>query len=313
LALNRSFLAAFVALVLITGGRVAAAQLTDVALNLPDAPFPGPPQTSQTSSDNSAAAATTSQSDSQASAAPTPAPQLTPEEQRKKAQEQLAQQEKQRVMAVMATFNTTANKEAVPLSSGQKYQLFFKSATDPWPFLLAAFLAGTDQADNSFPEYGQGLQGYGKRFGASYGDYFIGNFFGNAVLASAFREDPRYYQKGTGSYLRRGLWAASGTVWCKRDSGSWGPNYANVMGNMVGAAISNVYYPAPDRTVGGTIERGVSVTAQAIIGSEVIEFWPDLVRHHRRKQAEKLAREQGKTAPQPAPQSAPPSPPSPQP
>jgi hypothetical protein len=312
LALNRWFLAAFAALVLIPAGRVAAAESTDVALNLPDAPFPSPPQTSQTSSGNSAPTAT-GKSDSQTPPAPSQAPPLTPEEQRKKAQEQLQQQEKQRVMAVMATFNTTANHEAVPLSAGQKYQLFFKSATDPWPFLLAAFLAGINQADNSFPEYGQGVQGYGKRLGASYTDYFVGNFFGNAVLASAFREDPRYYQKGTGSYIGRSLWAASGTVWCKRDNGSWGPNYANVMGNMVGAAISNVYYPAPDRTVGGTISRGVSVTAQAIIGSEVIEFWPDLVRRHRRKQAEKLARQQGKTVSQPAPPSSAPVPPSPQP
>ena len=216
------------------------------------------------------------------------------------------------MMRVMATFNTTGNKDAVPLTAGQKYQLFFKSATDPWPFLLAAFLAGTDQADNSFPQYGQGVKGYAKRFGASYTDYFVGNFFGNAVLASALHEDPRYYQKGTGSYVGRALWAASGTVWCKRDSGTWGPNYANVMGNMVGAAISNLYYPAPNRTVGGTLERGVSVTAQAIIGSEVIEFWPDIVRHHRRKQAEKLARQQGATTTtQPAPQPA--APPSPQP
>jgi hypothetical protein len=254
------------------------------------------------------------QSDSQPSPPPGPAPQLNPEEQRKKAQEQLQQQEKQRVMGVMATFNTTTNKDAAPLTAGQKYQLFFKSATDPWPFLLAAVLAGTDQADNSFPEYGQGMQGYAKRFGASYTDYFVGNFFGNAVLASAFREDPRYYQKGTGSYLGRFLWAASGTVWCKRDSGSWGPNYANVMGNMVGAAISNVYYPASDRTVGGTLERGVSVTAEAIIGSEVIEFWPDIARHYKRKQAEKLARQQGaRTTAQPAPQPATTAPPSPQP
>jgi hypothetical protein len=218
------------------------------------------------------------------------------------------------VMRVMATFNTTGNKDAVPLTAGQKYQLFFKSATDPWPFLLAAFLAGTDQADNSFPQYGQGVKGYAKRFGASYTDYFVGNFFGNAVLASALHEDPRYYQKGTGSYVGRALWAASGTVWCKRDSGTWGPNYANVMGNMVGAAISNLYYPAPNRTVGGTLERGVSVTAQAIIGSEVIEFWPDIVRHHRRKQAEKLAKQGGgMTISQPAPQSAAPVPPAPQP
>jgi hypothetical protein len=304
-------MAAFVALVFIDAGPMAKSQSTDVAVNLPDAPFPSLPQTS---SSNSTPAAT-SQSDSQAPPAPSPAPPLTPEEQRKKAQQQLEQQEHQRVMAVMATFNTTANNEAVPLSAGQKYQLFFKSATDPWPFLLAAVLAGINQADNSFPEYGQGAQGYGKRLGASYTDYFVGNFFGNAVLASAFREDPRYFQKGTGSYLRRGLWAASGTVWCKRDNGNWGPNYANVMGNMVGAAISNVYYPEPERTVGGTLERGVSVTAQAIIGSEVIEFWPDIVRHHQRKQAEKLARQGGvKTTPQqPAPPSAAPVPPPPQP
>jgi hypothetical protein len=305
LALNRWFPAAIVALVLILTGPMARSQPVDSELNLPDSPTPNLPQTSAGNSTPAAAG----QSDSQPSPSG-PAPQLNPEEQRKKAQEQLQQQEKQRVMGVMATFNTTANKDAVPLTAGQKYQLFFKSATDPWPFLLAAVLAGTDQADNSFPEYGQGMQGYAKRFGASYTDYFVGNFFGNAVLASAFREDPRYYQKGTGSYLGRFLWAASGTVWCKRDSGSWGPNYANVMGNMVGAAISNVYYPASDRTVGGTLERGVSVTAEAIIGSEVIEFWPDIARHYKRKQAEKLARQQGaKTAAQPAPQPAAPAPP----
>ncbi len=76
---------------------------------------------------------------------------MTPEEQRKKAQEQLKQEEHQRVWAVVATFNTTANQEAVPLSAGQKYQLFFKSASDPWPFLLAAVLAGMSQAENSAP------------------------------------------------------------------------------------------------------------------------------------------------------------------
>ena len=196
----------------------------------------------------------------------------------------------------MATFNTTRDKDALPLSSAQKYQLFFKSATDPWPFLLSAFSAGVDQAENSFPAYGQGVKGYAKRFGADYTDYFTGNLLGNAVLASLLKEDPRYFQKGTGSLTGRALWAATSTVWCKRDNGSWGPNYANVVGNLMGAAVSNLYYPEADRTASGTIERGVTVTAEAIVGSEVIEFWPDLVRRHRRKQAEKLA-SQGVTAP----------------
>src|ERR1700761_2365027 len=277
---------AVVALVLLFAEPRVRGQVANATLNLPDAPLAN---LSQTSTQTDAPAAS-GQSSSQTSPVPSKAPPLTPEEQRRKAQEQLEQEEHQRVWAVVATFNTTANREAVPLSPGQKYQLFFKSASDPWPFLLASVLAGIGQAENSLPEYGQGVQGYGKRFGAEYGDYFIGNFLGNAVLASLWHEDPRYYQRGHGTYLRRALWAATGTVWSKRDSGTWGPNYANVVGNMCGAAVANVYYPESERTVGGTIGRGFSVTAQGIIGSEVIEFWPDIVRHHQRKQAEKLAR-----------------------
>jgi hypothetical protein len=309
LALNRWFLAAFVALVSVSAGSVARSQNVDVALNLPDAPLASIEQTSSPST-----APLTSQSSSQTPAAQSAAPQTPEEAQRQKAQEQLKAQEKQRVFGVMATFNTTTNKDAVPLTVGQKYQLFFKSATDPWPFLLAGFGAGIDQADDSFPEYGQGMEGYAKRFGAAYTDYFTGNLLGNAVLASVMKEDPRYFQKGTGSYTSRFLWAASSTVWCKRDNGTWGPNYANVMGNLMGAAVSNLYYPQSDRTVGGTLSRGFTVTAQAIVGSEVIEFWPDMVRHHRRKQAEKLAKQGGvPSTSQPAPQTAAPVPPSPQP
>ena len=186
-------------------------------------------------------------------------------------------------MGVMATFNTTRNKDALPLSSKQKFQLFFKSATDPWPFLLAGVVGGIGQANNDEPEWGQGAQGYAKRFGAAYSDYFIGNFFGNAVFTSMLHEDPRYFQKGTGKVSTRILWAAASTVWCKRDNGTWGPNYANVGGNLIGTAIARVYYPSTERTVADTLNDGFTVTYEGIVGAEVIEFWPDIVRHHKRK------------------------------
>jgi hypothetical protein len=292
-------------------GRSAGAEPANPMTNLPDSPAPNTGQASSTSSsaadpDQTSSSSSTPPSSTQSDPKSTDAQDSSAndEERRRLAQEQLESQLHQRVFAVMATFNTTANKDALPLSTGQKYELFFRSATDPWPFVLNAFGAGIDQAENSFPEYGQGVQGYAKRFGAAYTDYFTGNLFGNAILASLFKEDPRYFQKGTGSFSSRALWAAGGTVWCKRDNGTWGPNYANVVGNMIGAAISNFYYPASERTVGDTVGRGFTVTAQAIIGSEIIEFWPDMVRYHRRKQAEKLARKMGQpfdeTTPQPA-------------
>jgi hypothetical protein len=252
------------------------------AAELPEAPTP---QSSSSAADQSPTAQGTSRSQAGA-------PQTDPEKnQHETAEEQLKQQEHQRVMGVMATFNTTRNKDALPLSPKQKFQLFFKSETDPWPFLLSSVVAGIGQADDSNPEWGQGAQGYGKRIGASYTDAFIGNFFGNAVLPIALHEDPRYYQKGTGSFTSRLLWAASSTVWCKRDKGGWGPNYANVGGNLIGASIARVYYPASDRTVSDTITDGLTVSAEGIVGAEIIEFWPDIARHYQRKHAEKLARQ----------------------
>ncbi len=287
MALNRRLAA--LPLVLFLAVPLARPQSADTALNPPDVPFA---DLQQNTSQNNAPSAVDGSAAPQTSPAPSATTQGTEEEQRKKKQdEQLEQQEHQRVLGVMATFNTTNNKDALPLTVHEKYQLFFKSASDPWPFALAAFVAGTDQAENSFPEYGQGVQGYAKRFGASYTDYFTGNFIGNAVLTSVLHEDPRYFQKGTGSFTRRALWAASSTIWCKRDDGNWGPNYANVVGNLMGSAISNLYYPADDRTAKGTIERGVTVSVEGIVGAEVIEFWPDIARHYKRKQAEKLARQ----------------------
>jgi hypothetical protein len=224
-----------------------------------------------------------------------------------KAEEQLKEQEHQRVAGVMATFNTTTNRNALPLSSGQKFDLFFKSETDPWPFVLSGIVAGLNQASDAEPQWGQGAQGYAKRFGASYSDSFIGNFFGNAVLTTLLREDPRYFQKGTGSKPSRFLWAATSTVWCKRDKGTWGPNYANVGGNMIGAAIARVYYPASERTVNDTISDGLTVSAEGIVGSEIIEFWPDIARHYKRKHAEKLARQAAQGAAKPASQASPPT------
>jgi hypothetical protein len=252
-------------------------QSADAMLNLPDDPSvnqqQGAVQQSPTASADGSAAS-----------------KALPTTQGQTAAEQLKQQEQQRILGVMATFNTTQNKDALTLSPAQKFQLFFKSVTDPWPFVLTAFVTGIDVAQDSNPEYGHGVEGFAKQYGASYTDYFTGNFFGNAVLPSLLHEDPRYFQKGTGSIAGRALWAAASTGWCKRDNGKWGPNYANVTGNLIGAAISNAYYPAAQRTVSDTIERGITVTAEGAVGAELIEFWPDIERHYKKKRTERLAR-----------------------
>jgi hypothetical protein len=295
----------------------APAQAIDAHPSLPDDPAialqqssseNGPPaQSSQTVPATGGASAQPVQSSTVQSS------QDTKEADRLKGQQDLQREEHQRIMGIMPAFNMTSNHDALPLTPGQKYQLFFKSVRDPWAFGLAGVTAGIGQAHNDPAEYGQGFAGYAKRYGATYTDYFTGNFFGNAVLPSLLHEDPRYFRMGTGSFGRRALWATTSTVWARRDNGGWGPNYSNVAGNLIGAAISNLYYPESQRTVSETIERGMVVTAQGIIGSMLIEFWPDIAHHytknHAAKATQKAAQQDaqnasGRPASAPAPQPA---------
>ena len=163
------------------------------------------------------------------------------------AQEQIAAQEKQRVFGFVPNFYVSYVGDAAPLSPRLKFRLAWKSATDPVTLAGVGFLAGIDQAANRWGGYGQGAQGYAKRYGATYADVFGATFLGGAVLPSLLKQDPRYFYKGTGSKRSRILYAISNSVICKGDNGQWQPNYSNVLGSFGAAGIANLYYPAADR------------------------------------------------------------------
>jgi hypothetical protein len=108
-------------------------------------------------------------------------------------------------------------------------------------------VAGVQQAQNEFSGYGQGAQGYAKRYGASYADFFTGTFIGSAMLPSLLKQDPRYFYKGSGSKRSRILYAIANSVICKGDDGHWQANYSNILGSLAAGGISNLYYPATNR------------------------------------------------------------------
>jgi hypothetical protein len=100
----------------------------------------------------------------------------SPESRHQKSERELRQQEQQRILGVIPNFNTTDVQNATPLTPGQKFHLAFRSAADPFQVLAAGLDAGYSQATDDFPGYGQGAQGYGKRFGSAYADQCSGLF-----------------------------------------------------------------------------------------------------------------------------------------
>ena len=114
------------------------------------------------------------------------------------AEEQVQDEEKQRVLGFIPNFYVSYAPHPAPLSSKQKFALAWKTVVDPVSFGLIGVIAGIQQSQNSFSGYGQGAQGYGKRYGASYANFVSGTFIGSAILPSVLKQDPRYFYKGTG-------------------------------------------------------------------------------------------------------------------
>jgi hypothetical protein len=166
---------------------------------------------------------------------------------------QIKEQEKQRVFGVIPNFYVSYEPNSAPLTAKHKFELAWKSASDPITLIGVGVLAGIDQAGDRWGAYGQGAQGYAKRYGASYANVFASTFIGGAVMPSLLKQDPRYFYKGSGSKRSRILYAVASSVMCKGDNGHWQPNYSNVIGSFAGAGLEALYIPANDRRGSGFV------------------------------------------------------------
>lgn len=187
------------------------------------------------------------------------------------ATEQVKIEEKQRVLGFIPNFYVTYNQDAAPLTTKLKFQLAWKSATDPVTIVGTAFLAGIEQAGDQYPEFGQGAEGYGKRLGAGYGDVFASTFLSGAVFPSLLKQDPRYYYKGSGSKGSRLLHAIGNSVTCKGDNGRWQINYSNLAGVFGGAALASTFYPTTNPGL-FTLSSGLIRLGESSLGGVVQEF-----------------------------------------
>lgn len=165
------------------------------------------------------------------------------------AEEQLNLQIHQRVLGVLPNYYTSFDWNAVHLWPKQKLKIGYRSSIDPITFVIVAGQAGMEQMAGRYSGYGRGVEGYAKRYGADYATNVSGKIIGDVVLASIFRQDPRYFYKGTGSFGSRATYAISRSLICRGDNGNSELDYSRIMGDIASGAIANSYYPDPNRGV----------------------------------------------------------------
>jgi hypothetical protein len=189
------------------------------------------------------------------------------------AQSQVAAQETQRVLGFVPNYYSSYIWDAAPMTPKLKFKLGLRATTDPVSFLAAAGLAGVEQKHHTFPGYGQGSEGYAKRFGAAYADAFIGKMVSRAILPTVLHQDPRYFYRGSGSIGSRIFYALRAAVVTRADNGRMQPNYSQVLGNFVASGISNLYRAPGDRTASLTFRNGLIMTASGAVENLLREFF----------------------------------------
>ncbi len=188
------------------------------------------------------------------------------------AQEQVHIAIEQRVLGVFPNFYSSYDWNAPPMGPRQKFHLALRSQIDPVTLAGVAGIAGAEQHQNTFPAYGGGLEGYGKRYGAAYANSFSGKMLSGAIFPSLFHQDPRYFYNGKGSIASRALYAVSRAVITRSDSGHRQPNYSHLLGNFVAGGVSNLYYPESSRGWSLMVNTGLIETGMNAADNLIREF-----------------------------------------
>ncbi len=171
------------------------------------------------------------------------------------ATQQMKTEEKQRLLGVFPDFLVSYAPNPAPLTMAQKFHIGWKMIIDPVSLVGTGISAGIDEARNSHPEFGQGTEGYAKRFGAQYANQVSHVFIGHVIIHSIFHQDPRYFYKGTGSFRSRALYAIGTAFAAKSDKGKWQFDYSDVLGGMASHELSTLYYPTTSRPVRRAVDE----------------------------------------------------------
>ena len=189
------------------------------------------------------------------------------------------QKRNDRIFGVMPNYSTVEGaKNIAAISAKTKFKLAAEGSFDPYEFAINFLTAAKDQAENNNSAWGQGWAAYGKRYGTDFANQLTENVMAGGVYPSLFREDPRYFQLGIGTFKHRFLYAVTRLIVTRTDSGHATFNFSEFCGDATATAMGNIYIPASNRSASSSAGTFTTQLFLDGLGNELKEFWPDIRR-----------------------------------
>jgi hypothetical protein len=202
-----------------------------------------------------------------------------PSNQGTKQQTQPGQQPK-RILGVMPNFRAvSAGTVPPPPTPKQSFMIATRNSFDYSAFVFVGITSFLAEATDAHPDLGKGVAGFGRYYWRGYLDKTDGNYLVIFALPTVFHQDERYYAKGKGPILKRGIYAASRILITPDYHGNASFNASELLGRAMAQAISISYYPSHDRTFGTLASKYAYALGRDALTNTFREFWPDIAVH----------------------------------
>ena len=188
-------------------------------------------------------------------------------------------QQTKRILGIMPNFSAvTADTKLPPQTPKDKFIIAAKNSFDYSSFVIAGIQSGVSLASDSYPEFGHGIEGYGKYYYHTLLDTADSNFMVAGLMPVIFRQDNRFYTLSHGRPAKRALYAASRVLITRTDNGNKAFNASEIVGTGAAAGVSTLYYPDTYFTWTKVGQRWLTSCIIDSANYTFKEFWPDINR-----------------------------------
>jgi hypothetical protein len=118
-----------------------------------------------------------------------------------------------------------------PLTRAEKFRMASEDSLDRGTFVFGGIYAAQGQWASANRSFGQGAVGFGKYFGAAYGDLVIGNCMTEAVFPALLHQDPRYFHRSRERVVKAPI-RSRPDLWTHHDSGTTQFNHSEIVGSV---------------------------------------------------------------------------------
>jgi hypothetical protein len=171
------------------------------------------------------------------------------------------------------------DRDDLPMSAKDKACYWWTNSFNAQMLLGAAFNTALDPIFNgqSDPYWGQGAEGFAKRFGTRVAQSMTKGT-GQALVGALFKEDPRFYVSRKDGFWPRFAFALTHTLIVKNDAGHEQLSAGRLAGAFSSGFVGMAWTPGPINTVDNALVRTGTAMGGVLAGSLWKEFQPDIMK-----------------------------------